>query len=533
VTLRCAELFVGAGGMSLGLYEAGFDCVWAGEANKHACATYRHAFPEVPLTEAKLEGTELGFALGSLDLIAGGPPCQPFSAAGHGKGEWDARDGFPIVLRAVQFTRPRAVLIENVRGFLAPTHTAYRESIVRELEALGYTVQFKLLNAADYGVPQRRLRVFIVGFWHPPDAARFRWPTATHSLEALVLAKYVTQTLPGADRPPSRVESAALRILRAEEPRPGTKRHAAWVVAQERAKLLPWVTLRAVLGPLVQGLDATAPHVDRGHPASPADFPAHTVVAGSKGSGAGHNLVQHEAPTTPYTSPKHSAMKIDEPGNAVCAGTHGVGGGHGVVEYDLVDAGRGGHYGEGKRSKSLLYKNALPDLPSATVQAAAEAKNSEHAIRVVLETKSGRFRTDERSLDGPSSSCVAASWAKDRPRLSVRNIGAGDGPGASMDAPSPTVPAVAGGQAGLAVMGGDTHAWTSQTGAEQGRVHTRPKTIIRRLTVTEVAALQAFPAWWPWQGPVTQVYRQIGNAVPPPLATAVGGAIYEALSGET
>jgi site-specific DNA-cytosine methylase len=211
--VKAVELFVGAGGMALGLKAAGFSCVWAVDADADAINTFRATFPDVDSDCVKLDdrvpygvlAVELRAQFGQIDLVAGGPPCQPFSAAGAGKGEWDARDGFPWFLRVVEAVRPRAFVFENVRGLTFTKHQPYLRQVVESFEALGYTVPRSdighpkhtptgpgaVLNAADYGVPQRRQRLIVVGFLDTAAAARFRFPEPTHSEAALVFAKYV------------------------------------------------------------------------------------------------------------------------------------------------------------------------------------------------------------------------------------------------------------------------------------------------------------------------------------------------------
>ena len=152
----------------------------------------------------------------------------------------------------------------------------------------------------------------------------------------------------------------------------------------------------------------------------------------------------------------------------------------------------------GQLDAELVDKNTRPDCPADTVSAAAEQKGSEHCARIALV---------------------------------VRNLGAGDGLGARVDDVAPTVPADAAGQTGLAAMDASTVVeWTGSEGTtEPGRVHRRPGVVLRRLSHAEVARLQTFPDDWPWRGPSTAVYRQIGNAVPVLLAERVGEAIAEAL----
>ena len=470
MTTRAVDLFAGAGGLSHGLGHAGIHVVEAYEANGYACATHQAAHPHTAVRVGFLSGGE--DLPEDLELLCGGPPCQPFSGAGLKLGEHDPRDGYPIVLRLLERHTPRAVLLENVKGLLAPRARPYFDRVLAALEERGYHVRWRCLQAADYGVPQRRERVFIVAFRDEADVERWVWPEPTHSLEALVQAKYIAGGFDEADA--TRYERAALKRLRAKAPRAGSKARARWDAAQERLGLLPWVTVRNVL----------------------------------------HGLVGQYGPGKTLHTPPVPA----------------------TLDARLVDEGRGGHYdGEvASRAKSLLYKRTRPDVPADTVSAAAEQKGSEHCARVAVAIRDhggqGRVVRDS-TIHAPSPS-VVAQWAKDVPKLVVRNLGAGDGLGARVDDVAPTVPATRGGQVGLAVYDANSiREWVGSEGTtEPGRVHRRPETVLRRLSVAEVATLQTFPADYPWQGPITARYRQIGNAVPPLLAHHLGRALVRVLA---
>lgn len=170
--LTCADLFAGAGGLSLGFAQAGFDVVWGGEANVRAAATFAAANPGAVVLTAYLTGDEVP----DVDVVIGGPPCQPFSSAGMYLGEYDARDGIPAFLRALDVVRPRAFVFEEVPTLLSQRHRGYYARVRDDLERAGYAVTHEVLDAADYGVAQRRARLFTVGFSHEDAAQRFRWP---------------------------------------------------------------------------------------------------------------------------------------------------------------------------------------------------------------------------------------------------------------------------------------------------------------------------------------------------------------------
>lgn len=161
--LSSIEICAGAGGQALGLSNAGFNHVALVEYEKEYCEVLRRNRPEwnVICEDVKnFDGWPFRF---QIDLLAGGVPCPPFSVAGKQLGSEDERDLFPEMLRLVEEIVPRAVMIENVRGFLDPAFDGYRKDIFRRLDRLGYNSQIRLLQASDYGVPQLRPRIVIIG----------------------------------------------------------------------------------------------------------------------------------------------------------------------------------------------------------------------------------------------------------------------------------------------------------------------------------------------------------------------------------
>jgi len=160
------DLFAGCGGLSLGFEAAGFQTIGY-EMLPDAVATYRRNLRG----KCRRQTLEVGQNLcDRADVIIGGPPCQPFSVGGRQAGPRDSRDGFPIFLDAIERYQPKIALFENVRGMLYKNRQ-YLEKIVRELELLDYRVEVKLLNAVNYGVPQKRERLFVVAYrtaWHWP-----------------------------------------------------------------------------------------------------------------------------------------------------------------------------------------------------------------------------------------------------------------------------------------------------------------------------------------------------------------------------
>ena len=207
--MKCVELFAGAGGLAMGATLAGFTHVGVVEWDRWACdtirANQRRGHPLVagwPLTEGDVRSFDLTSIPEGLDLVAGGPPCQPWSMGGRHKGFDDSRDMFPVTVDVIRATKPKAFILENVKGLTRAAFANYfayiqlqlgfpevvrkssetwldhlarleREKTSGRLHGLTYDVVTRLINAADFGVPQRRERVFIVGFRHDIDA---QWP---------------------------------------------------------------------------------------------------------------------------------------------------------------------------------------------------------------------------------------------------------------------------------------------------------------------------------------------------------------------
>lgn len=161
--LRSLEICAGAGGQALGLEQAGFEHVALVEYEAEYCECLRRNRPGWNVICQDLHHFDGTPYKGQAELLSGGVPCPPFSIAGKQLGAADERDLFPEMLRLVREVEPRAVMIENVRGLLSPTFDNYRNAILAQLSSYGYTVQIRLLNASDYGVPQLRPRVVIIG----------------------------------------------------------------------------------------------------------------------------------------------------------------------------------------------------------------------------------------------------------------------------------------------------------------------------------------------------------------------------------
>ena len=193
---KVISLFSGCGGMDLGFIggfkalsieyaKLPFNIVWANEINPYACRTYRHN-----IGSHVYEGdiwAKINTAPKDIDVVIGGFPCQDISINGKGAGVAGGRSGlYRAMVEMVKRTKPRIFIAENVKGLLMKSHAHDLESVVKDFSSLGYYVTIKLYNAADFGVPQTRERVFIVGV--SDSSCRFDPPMPTHSREKHITA---------------------------------------------------------------------------------------------------------------------------------------------------------------------------------------------------------------------------------------------------------------------------------------------------------------------------------------------------------
>ena len=224
--IRSLEMFCGAGGLALGLHQAGFQPTALLEWDKDSCDSIKANIANgfTGIEEWNVVQTDIRLVRYSdygvdVQFVTGGPPCQPFSLGGKHKAHTDVRDMFPEAVRAVRELQPQGFIFENVKGLLRKSFSSYFNYILLQLshpeitadadmdwaehlklleeyhtsgthDGLEYNVVFRLVNAADYGVPQQRHRVVIVGFRNDFDA-HWSFPEPTHSKAALDYAKFV------------------------------------------------------------------------------------------------------------------------------------------------------------------------------------------------------------------------------------------------------------------------------------------------------------------------------------------------------
>lgn len=351
--MRSIELFAGAGGLALGTAKAGFAHDFVAEWNPEACETLRSNKKSVPdmrdwkqIFQGDVRSLDYTPFQGKLDLVAGGPPCQPFSLGGKHRAFLDERDMFPEAVRAVRESRPKTFIFENVKGLLRQSFSTYFEYIILQLnypdvvakksepwqdhlrrlerlhtrgrhDGLRYNVVFNLLNAADQGVPQRRERVFIVGF--RSDLGRqWSFPKATHSREALLRSKWVTGEY---------WDRHKIGKSRRGEPPTGNRRAIDALIDNPLALLQPWKTVRDAIcdlpAPGSGRRESAIPNhelmpgarVYPGHTGSPLDEPAKTLKAGAHGVPGGENMLASPDGRVRYFSVRESARLQTFPDN--------------------------------------------------------------------------------------------------------------------------------------------------------------------------------------------------------------------------
>jgi DNA (cytosine-5)-methyltransferase 1 len=229
------EICAGAGGQALGLELAGFEHLLAVELDPNAAATLKHNRPDWTVRIGDVADPEILNAADfadKVDLLAGGVPCPPFSIAGKQLGAEDERDLFAWAVELVGQMRPKAVLLENVRGLSMPRFAGYRQQIRDRLAEFGYWSDWKLLEARDYGVPQLRPRFILVAL--PEAEARyFAWPEPRPNTETVgsVLRELMgANGWPGADTWSNKADSIAPTIVG------GSKKHGGADLGPTRAK---------------------------------------------------------------------------------------------------------------------------------------------------------------------------------------------------------------------------------------------------------------------------------------------------------
>lgn len=332
--MNCIELYAGVGGLAMGIGLAGFDPLAVVEWDKSACDTLREnqllGYPLIsgwPLRQADVRGFDWSNISDEIDLIAGGPPCQPFSMGGKHLAHDDGRDMFPATVDIVRRLRPQSFIFENVKGLTRSTFANYYQYILLQFEfpevvrkrkedwfehllrlqkertsgrlhgqGLTYNVVPTLVNAADYGVAQKRERVFIVGF-RSDLGIEWSFPRPTHSRNALLFEQWVTSEYWDRHHISRRVRGSLPRQFEAHVQRLNDR----LIAADE----LPWRTVRDAIAGLPDPESKAA-----------RDFPDHGFQSGAR------------------TYSGHTGSALDQPAKTLKAGDHGVPGGENMMIMD-------------------------------------------------------------------------------------------------------------------------------------------------------------------------------------------------------
>ena len=357
--MNSIELFAGAGGLAMGVAASGFRHRAVIEWDRFACDTLRQNQSSFllggsdPIEPTDARTFDYSRLKGSIDLVAGGPPCQPFSLGGKHKGHADSRDMFPEAIRAIRELRPRAFIFENVRGLARQSFFNYFQYIKLQLEfpeiearhnedwtghlkrleshktsgtssGLQYQVVSQVVNAANYGVPQKRERVVIVGF-RADLSLSWSFPVITHAEESLLYTKWVTgdywelHEVAKRDRPDLTARFRELICKRVSDLEPSLM-------------LSPWKTVRDAVFDLPEPEESENPSIPNhrfqsgaktypGHTGSPIDEPAKTLKAGDHGVPGGENMVRLNSGAIRYFSVRESARLQTFPDNFIFHGT--------------------------------------------------------------------------------------------------------------------------------------------------------------------------------------------------------------------
>ena len=344
MTLRSVELFAGAGGLALGLDAAGIKHEAIVEWNPDACATLsenRRAgvapmknWPEVLQRDVRAYDFS---AVRGIDLITGGPPCQPFSLGGKHQAFLDERDMFPAAIHGVRVAKPKAFLFENVRGLTRTSFSNYFSYILLQLEfphlvarkheewldhlarleryktkgaEADYHVVSRVLDAADFGVPQRRERVFIVGL-RRDVGEEFSFPKKTHCWEALLYSQWISGEY---------WEKNC--VAKKDQPKMSERVRAKVDELRDiysSLLLKPWQTVREAISDLPdpeKTRERDLPQAHRyqpgarsyiGHTGSCLDEPAKALKAGDHGVPGGENMLRRADGSVRYFTVRESA----------------------------------------------------------------------------------------------------------------------------------------------------------------------------------------------------------------------------------
>ena len=344
--MNSIELFAGAGGLALATANAGFHHKAVLEWNPNACKTLRQnqadglaQLKNARIIEGDISAFDFNEYAGEIDLVSGGPPCQPFSIGGKHAGMDDERNMFPHAVRAVREIAPKAFIFENVKGLLRDSFTNYFQYIIHQLtypqmarkgdeewtnhsarlekavtkgseSGLKYNVIYQLLDAADYGVPQHRHRVLIVGI-RSDLKLQFSVPQQTHEQDALLHDMWVTgeywerHRIPKQKRPsvPAQLKSRVQNLCSLF---PGMLL-PAWRTVRDAISDLPDVAPGESCSKFANHFCNPGARSYAGHTGSPYDEPAKALKAGDHGVPGGENTLRFDDGSVRYFSVRECA----------------------------------------------------------------------------------------------------------------------------------------------------------------------------------------------------------------------------------
>jgi len=356
-SMKSIELFAGAGGLGMGLHRAGFHPVSVVERDAYCCDTIREnqkragsIVRDWRLAQGDVRKIDFRQHEGKVDLISGGPPCQPFSMGGKHKAYDDARDMFPQAIRAVREAKPRAFVFENVKGLTRAGFQNYFEYIQLQMrhpevvarvdedwtdhharleqhhvsgsnEGLNYHLVTRLLNAANHGVPQRRERVLFVGF-RSDLAEEWRFPREVFSAEALIWEQYGDGSYWDRHKVAMKARPDNPAMKARAERMAGKPAGLAWKTVRDAITDLPDPEhrpemSRAITNHRLQKGARSYP----GHTGSPLDEPAKTLKAGVHGVPGGENMLRKPDGEVRYFTARESARLQTFPDDYVFHGS--------------------------------------------------------------------------------------------------------------------------------------------------------------------------------------------------------------------
>jgi DNA (cytosine-5)-methyltransferase 1 len=356
--MKAIELFAGAGGLGMGVSKAGFTPELVVEWDKWCCDTVREnrsrkssMVANWPIPhEGDVAKVDFRPFEDTIELVTGGPPCQPFSLGGKHRGSSDARDMWPQAVRAIREVRPKAFIFENVKGLARATFASYLAYIFHQLShpeivrksgekfgdhlarlerhhtsgsrsGLSYRVVYRVLNAADYGIPQRRERIVFVGF---RDDLGIEWnfPKETHSFDVLAWEQCGSGAYWERHRVARKNRVISPRVAERAKVITGPYSTSAWRTTRDAISDIPDPEFHSVLASKFNNhrFQAGARSYP-GHTGSPLDEPAKTLKAGVHGVPGGENMLMRPDGSVRYFTVRESARLQTFPDDYVFHGS--------------------------------------------------------------------------------------------------------------------------------------------------------------------------------------------------------------------